>query len=106
MRSVLHGNIKQGRVTTIACHSHAGQGGGNHTSIVIAKPEDYAMKRSRSKGYVMVWTRPNKQTKKDALNKPRRQHQLGRLYRPKIELQLGMAGLTLTDMFEADTLVI
>ena len=27
-----HENIKQGRVTTIACHSHAGQGGGNHTN--------------------------------------------------------------------------
>ncbi len=75
------------------------------TPIVRAKSEDYAMKRARSKGCAMVWTRPNKQMKKDAVDKPRRQHQPGRSERPKIECQPGMAGTPLTGMDEVDTLV-
>ncbi len=63
------------------------------TPIVRAKPEDDAMKRARSKGCTMVWTRPHKRTKKNAVDKPRRQHQPGRSDRTKIERQLGMAGM-------------
>ncbi len=75
------------------------------TLIVRAKPEDDVMKRARSKGCAMVWTRPNKRTKKDAVDKPRQQHQPGRSDRPKIDCQLGMADMPLTGMDEVDTLV-
>ncbi len=73
--------------------------------IVRAKSEDDAMKRARSKGCTMVWTRLNKQTKKDAVDKLRQQHQPGRLDRPKIEHQPGMAAMPLAGMDEVDVLV-
>ena len=44
------------------------------TPIVRTKPEDDAMKRARSKGCTTVWTRPHERTKKNAVDKPRRQH--------------------------------
>ena len=73
------------------------------TPIVRAKPENYVISRARPKVCAMVWTRPDKQTKKDAVDKPQRQHQPGRLDRPKIERQPGMAGTPLTGIDKVDT---
>ena len=44
-----HGNFKQGRVRTIACHSHAGKGGGNYTNSQ-GKSRGLYNKQSKAKG--------------------------------------------------------
>ncbi len=44
------------------------------TPIVRAKPKDEVMKRAWSKGCAMVWTRPHKQMKKNAVDEPQWQH--------------------------------
>ena len=56
--------------------------------MVRAKPEDYRANKVRPKVCVIVWTRLNIPTKKDAVKTFKLQHQMERLDRPNVQHQL------------------